>query len=97
MAAMQLLVRGDVQRVGYRAWCRRTARELGLSGFVRNLDDGRVEVFAEGDPGALDALAGACRTGPPHARVDDVARAPREPRGLSGFLHADDAAAPDAR
>lgn len=93
-AAAQLLVSGVVQMVGYRAWTVRAARALGLRGFVRNLDDGRVEIFAEGDPRALDALARECWQGPPGARVDEVRRAPRPPRGATAFVQAPDAAAP---
>lgn len=94
MAAEQLLVSGVVQMVGYRAWTLRTARALGVAGFVRNLDDGRVEVFVEGEPGAIDALADACRRGPTHARVHAVARAARPARGLNTFVLLDDAPGP---
>lgn len=93
--AAQLLVSGMVQMVGYRAWTVRTARALGLTGFVRNLDDGRVEVFVEGDPHAIDELATKCWQGPPGARVDDVARAARAPRGATTFVQTGDAGAPD--
>ncbi|MBI1946228.1 MAG: acylphosphatase [Deltaproteobacteria bacterium] len=95
MAAEQLLVSGVVQMVGYRAWTLRTARSLGVTGFVRNLADGRVEIFVEGDARAIDELATACRRGPTHAHVDGVTRAPRPARGSSTFALLDDAAAPD--
>lgn len=49
-------VRGDVQGVGFRFWARRQARGLGLVGHARNLPDGRVEVVAQGDGGAVDRL-----------------------------------------
>lgn len=95
MQAMQLLITGRVQGVGYRAWCARTARSLGLQGWVRNLDDGRVEVLAQGERPALDELAERCGAGPLGARVRDVERSPRALRALSGFEHAPDAAAPE--
>lgn len=94
--AAQLLVTGVVQRVGYRAWTTLTARALGVNGFVRNLDDGRVEIFAEGDPAAIDALVANCWQGPAGARVDDVTCVVRAPRGATAFVHASDAFAPDA-
>jgi acylphosphatase len=67
-------VAGMVQGVGYRWFAARHARELGLSGFARNLNDGRVEVVAAGDPEPLDRLEALLRTGPAHARVDGVER-----------------------
>ncbi|OGQ19853.1 MAG: hypothetical protein A2138_03795 [Deltaproteobacteria bacterium RBG_16_71_12] len=95
MAAEQLLVSGVVQMVGYRAWTLHTARALGVTGFVRNLADGRVEIFVEGDVRAIEALADACRRGPSHARVDAVGRAPRPARGLTSFVLFDDAEGPE--
>jgi acylphosphatase len=49
-------VRGQVQGVGFRWWTRSRALELGLRGWARNLPDGRVEVLAQGEPGACDRL-----------------------------------------
>ena len=49
-------VRGDVQGVGFRFWARAQARGLGLVGHAKNLPDGRVEVVAQGDGGAVDRL-----------------------------------------
>ena len=49
-------VRGRVQGVGFRWWTRARALELGLLGHARNMEDGRVEVVAEGEPAALDRL-----------------------------------------
>lgn len=53
---MQLTVSGRVQGVGFRWWTQNTARALGLAGSVRNLPDGRVEIFAQGDPDAVRRL-----------------------------------------
>ena len=74
MAAARFLVGGKVQGVWFRASTREQALSLGLRGFAKNLDDGRVEVLAVGDAGALDALATWLRHGPPLARVDRVER-----------------------
>lgn len=95
MTAEQILVTGVVQMVGYRAWTTRTARALGLCGFVRNLDDGRVEIFAEGEARAIDALATRCWQGPPAARVEEVTRVLRPVRGATSFAQLPDAPAPE--
>jgi acylphosphatase len=83
MPAARFLVAGRVQGVFYRARTREQALELGLSGYARNLPDGRVEVLAGGDPAALDALERWLWKGPPAASVAAVTREPaaipREP------------------
>ena len=65
----RFLVDGTVQGVGFRQACRRRVMELGLSGWVRNLDDGRVEVEAEGEQLPLNELRLWCEQGPSEARV----------------------------
>lgn len=67
-----LLISGKVQGVSYRASTADAARKLDLTGYARNLDDGRVEIVAEGAPEALVALEQWCRSGPPLAVVYDV-------------------------
>ena len=74
MAAARFLVGGKVQGVWFRASTREQALALGLRGVAKNLDDGRVEVLAVGDAGAIDALATWLQHGPPLARVDRVER-----------------------
>lgn len=66
---VHLHVDGWVQGVGFRYQCRHEAKKLGLTGWVRNLDDGRVEVMAEGPAESVRHLADWCRRGPPAARV----------------------------
>lgn len=69
----RLIVRGLVQGVGYRAACCGRARELGLGGWVRNLEDGSVEVQAEGSRPDLAELRLWCEQGPAGAKVAGVA------------------------
>jgi len=71
-SAKLYLVRGRVQGVGYRDFAQRTAAALGLTGYARNLDDGRVEVYAAGPPHKLSDLAAALRKGPRLADVRGV-------------------------
>jgi acylphosphatase len=70
----RFLVSGMVQGVGFRWFVARHARALNLTGFARNLPDGRVEVVVSGEPAAISRLEGLLRTGPAHAQVDRVER-----------------------
>ncbi len=72
-AATRAIVTGTVQGVGYRDATRRRGLGLGVTGWVRNGDDGSVAVHAEGEPAALDALVAFLREGPRGAAVTDVA------------------------
>lgn len=74
MAAARFLIEGKVQGVFFRASTREQARRLELAGIARNLPDGRVEVIVDGEPDAIETLAGWLRHGPPQARVDRVER-----------------------
>ena len=79
-------VKGRVQGVGFRWWTRARALELGLVGSATNLDDGRVEVVAEGPQEAVDALLAALRGPGTPGSVEFVAERVTPPRGgLDGF------------
>ena len=84
---VRLRVTGIVQGVCFRAETRREACRLGLCGFVRNRDDGSVEVVAEGSSSRLDTLIAWCRRGPPHARVAGVTVREEEPTGAESGFH----------
>jgi len=66
------VIRGDVQGVGFRYFVLRKAQQLGLRGWVRNNDDGTVELVAEGARQDLEQLKRAVGEGPRMARVDRV-------------------------
>lgn len=70
--ATRFLIEGRVQGVGYRDWCRREALSRGLTGYVRNLRDGRVEAVFDGPHEVIDAMVAACREGPPAASVSAI-------------------------
>jgi acylphosphatase len=72
MRVLRYLIEGRVQGVGFRYFTRRSARRLGLEGFVRNLPDGSVEAVALGTDEALTAFEECLRQGPPGSRVDSV-------------------------
>jgi acylphosphatase len=77
-ATIHLFISGRVQGVGYRAWTQSTARKLALTGWVRNLTDGRVEAVVQGHPDAVDQLISDCQSGPPLARVTSLDTQPLE-------------------
>jgi len=70
--AKRWYVRGRVQGVGYRNFAQRAATELGLTGYAKNLDDGRVEVYAVGPVDKLSQMAGALYRGPRWSDVRGV-------------------------
>ena len=79
-------VHGHVQGVGFRWFTRAKALELGLVGTATNLDDGRVQVVAEGPADRIDVLVAWLRSGDTPGRVDDVVEQRGAPRGdLTGF------------
>jgi acylphosphatase len=83
--AKRWLVSGRVQGVGFRYFAQRRAEELGLCGWARNLDDGRVEVYAAGPPERLSDLAAALHMGPRMAEVRGVEEMEDSVQMNSGF------------
>ena len=71
-AAVEIIVEGRVQGVGYRDYARRRASVLGLAGYVMNLNDGRVRVHAEGAREVIEAFMRQLEKGPPLSHVERV-------------------------
>ncbi len=80
-----VLVSGRVQGVAFRWYAREAAEGLGVSGWVRNLPDGRVEAWIEGEEGSVRAMLGWLEKGPPAAHVTGVQVSERDPEGVEGF------------
>jgi acylphosphatase len=78
-------VSGDVQGVFFRETARRKATEAGVSGWITNRSDGRVEAIFEGPAEAVEDLVEYCRVGPTAATVEAVDVQTEKPEGLSGF------------
>ena len=72
LASVRAIVYGRVQGVFYRAFTSRQAKELGLTGYVRNLPDGGVEVQAYGERKQLEKLINTLMIGPPAAAVEKI-------------------------
>jgi acylphosphatase len=84
-ARLNVLIAGQVQGVGYRAFVQRQALDLGLAGYAENLLDGRVEVVAEGLRSDLEYLLVKLKIGPAHAVVTDLEVSWGEVSQLAGF------------
>ena len=82
LQTITITVKGKVQGVNFRAAARKKAEELAITGHVKNLADGDVEITATGTEVALHALMDWCKIGPPLATVEDVVVAIR---GLQNF------------
>ena len=83
--ARHVRVTGHVQGVFYRAWAQGQARELAVSGWIRNCSDGSVEAHLQGDESAVTRMIERMRNGPSNARVDDVAVGDAEPGDAGRF------------
>jgi acylphosphatase len=82
----RVMVTGRVQGVWFRETCARLARAAGVTGWIRNRPDGRVEAVFEGEPEAVDGLVMWCRRGPPRAVVTGV-EVGEEPPGGDALFH----------
>lgn len=85
VATYRYLVSGRVQGVGYRYYALREAQALGVSGYARNLADGRVEVVAEASQESLAQFEEKLRQGPSFASVQSLERSNFGARGSTGF------------
>lgn len=85
LSRSHVLVEGRVQRVWFRESARQVAEELGVSGWVRNLGDGRVEFVFEGSEDKVAEAVAWARRGPEHAVVTGIDITEETPQGLTGF------------
>jgi acylphosphatase len=84
--ARRYVITGEVQGVGFRWFTHDVAAREGVHGWVRNLADGSLEVFAEGEVESVRRLETAVRRGPARARVDDITTEEHAPTGrATGF------------
>lgn len=85
VSAKRYFVRGRVQGVGFRWFVEKCANNIGVRGWTRNLDDGRVEVYAVGTRAELDQLSSFLHKGPAASEVRGVEEAEAELEKVSGF------------
>lgn len=70
--SVRLYITGTVQGVFFRMFVKQNAEKLNVKGFVRNLEDGRIEVFAEGDIDNVKKMVELCKAGPKHSQIRNV-------------------------
>jgi acylphosphatase len=83
---VHLMIEGKVQGVFYRDFVKKEAESLDITGFVKNLNDGKVEVVAEGESGNVDKLLEKCKKGPLMAFIADIETKEEKPTNeFDGF------------
>ncbi|MEM3091151.1 MAG: acylphosphatase [Candidatus Pacearchaeota archaeon] len=70
--SVRLYISGVVQGVFFRTFVKENAERYNIKGFVRNLEDGRVEVFLEGNPEDIQKMIELCKHGPKHSKIEKV-------------------------
>jgi len=70
--SIRLYITGTVQGVFFRGFIKENAEKFNAKGFVRNLEDGRVEIFLEGDSDAVNKMIELCKKGPKHSQIKNV-------------------------
>ena len=85
MKTLKIIISGTVQGVFFRKFIQEKAQQLDLNGFIRNLDDGKVEVVIEGKDENINLMLDFCKTGPQHAEVKGVEHKEIKHQGFDSF------------
>jgi acylphosphatase len=83
--SVRMYLTGIVQGVFFRAFVKEQAERNDVKGFVRNLEDGRVEIFIEGETDNVNKMAEICSKGPKHAQIKNVETKPERFQGFKDF------------
>lgn len=83
--SVRLYIKGTVQGVFYRAFVKENAEKHNIKGFVRNLEDGRVEIFLEGNLEEVNKMIEICKEGPKHSKVRDAEIKPERHQDFKTF------------
>lgn len=83
--SIRLYVTGTVQGVFFRAFVKENAERYNIKGFVRNLEDGRIEIFLEGNSEDVNKMMELCRKGPKHAQIRKVEEKPEKFQDFKSF------------
>ncbi|MCA9488007.1 MAG: acylphosphatase [Nanoarchaeota archaeon] len=83
--SVRLYISGTVQGVFFRGFIKENAERNNVKGFIRNLEDGRVEVFLEGNPDEVRKMIEVCKKGPRHSQIRKVEEKQERFQGLKSF------------
>jgi len=83
--SVRLYITGSVQGVFFRLFVKQNAEKHDVKGFVRNLEDGRIEVFLEGDADNVNKMIELCKKGPKHSQIRNVELKPETFQGFRNF------------
>lgn len=83
--SVRIYINGTVQGVFFRAFVKENAERHNVKGFTRNLEDGRIEVFLEGDTENVDKMVELCKKGPRHSQIRDVKIKPERFQDFKNF------------
>lgn len=83
--SVRLYITGTVQGVFFRAFVKENAERYNVKGFVRNLEDGRVEIFLEGNADDVNKIVDLCKKGPKHSQIRKVEEKPEKFQDLKAF------------
>ncbi len=83
--SVRLYINGIVQGVFFRRFIKENAEKLNVKGFTRNLEDGRIEIFLEGNVDEVRKMIELCKKGPRHAQIKKVEIKPERFQGLKDF------------
>jgi acylphosphatase len=83
--SVRLYIDGAVQGIFFRAFVKENAERFNVKGFVRNLEDGRVETFLEGDNNSVNKMIELCKKGPKHSQIRNIEMKPERFQGFRVF------------
>lgn len=83
--AVRLYISGNFQPLFFKGYIKEKAEKLGVKGFVRSLEDGRIEVFLEGNPDEVKKAVDICKKGQRHSQIKDVVEKPEKFQDLRNF------------
>ena len=83
--SVRLYIEGIVQRVFFRSFIKENAERHNVKGFTRNLENGKVEIFLEGDIDSVNKVIELCKKGPKHSQIKKIEIKPERFQGFKGF------------
>ena len=83
--SIRLFITGSVQGIFFRQFVKDKADKFGVKGYVRNLEDGRVEIFIEGNKDNVEQMLNLCKQGPQHAQIRNIEEKPESFQDFKEF------------